>query len=210
MAGPSLGLARYIPDRAGFFGANIDLVNVAALPIAQNLTALDADWVNSANGISSALGSATMPVIACNWWGHHENETPLLTWQNSYDLMKDVWARQKAMGMKVVACTVNPTIDLAGDEAAHGTETKRRAINTQMRLDAANKAGLFDYLLDTEAFFLAKCGLAGLPPANTSTASALWTFNNSTYFDSGHVHMTAAGGNAISDALYDLIQSEIP
>jgi len=212
MAADSMGIAAYLQDHPSFFGANIDLVNVAALPFAQNLSLLDADWVNNANGISAALGSTLFPVLAVNWWGHHENETPLLAWSDSYNLMKDVWARQKAMGMKVVALTVNPTIDLANDEAAHGTETKRRAINAQMRLDAANRAGCFDYFLDTEAYFLsdAATGLHTLPAANTATNSGLWTFNNPTYFDSGHVHMTATGGNAITGALYGVIQSAIP
>ena len=207
MSGPDLGLGRYLRDGSGFFGSNLNLCT--DLSATDNLPVMVGKLVTTGGGsLNCSLVDSGCPNILVTWFGHHENEVPLCSALDTYNNMKLIWARAKSLGMKVATCTVNPTIDLANDEAAHGTETKRRAINDMMRADV--DAGYFDYLLDTESFFINACGLSGLPPANTVTSSALWTFNNATYFDGGHIHLTAAGGQAITDALYARIANAIP
>ncbi len=225
MASTSMGICRYLRDTSGFFGANIDLVDVSHT---YNMPPILADWTNNTGFITPTIGNTPFPfpVIAVNWFGHHETEvwTSSLAMTGgvlaealaSYNNMKAIWANQKARGMTTVALTVNPTVNFAQHESDLGAETKRRAINTMMRADnlLTGPARVFDYFLDTEALFLAACGMSALPAANTSSTSTLWTFNwptlaNPTYFDTGHVHMTAAGALLVT-ALYGVMAGIVP
>jgi len=211
MSGPTYGFGMYVQDRGDFFGSNMDLVTT--LSETDNMPVMVGKLITTVGGtLNSSQLLGGFPNILLTWFGHHEIEV----WtagnvatqaQASYDQMKQIWARAKSLGMKVVACTVNAMRNCVAVESTINAETKRRYVNTLMRADAGT--GIFDFFLDTEAFYLTLTSTT-LPAVGTTATDPSWYFNNSTYFDANGVHPTALGGRAITDQLSTLVKSIIP
>jgi len=187
MSAESVGLAMWIQERSGFFGGNLEVVNLAT---GGETSAQMVAEIGTSGGIYNQ-GSTAIPVICTIWAGQNDR---LTTGAQTHANCRTLWAAAKALGMKVVAFTItrSDAITVAGWEA------NRIAANTLIRGDAGT--GRYDYLMDADTFI---DGLTATDPYYLDTT--IYTA------DKVHLNSVAGGGNSqLMDALYTLIASEIP
>lgn len=95
-----------------------------------------------------------------------------------YADLKDIWARGRSLGLIVVACKITPS----GNFDSTGIAS-RLTLNTLIGSDQT----LYDYLLDY------------------ASVAELSDFNNATYYQSDHVHLTTAGHTKKLDKFVSVI-----
>jgi len=189
MSSDSCGLALWMQDRMGYFGSNLDLVNVSAG--GETSTQMVAE-LGGPSGINDSQMSSSFPVTCTIWGGQNDRS---INGTQTHSNLRLLWAAAKSRGMQVVAFTItrSSSIDAAGWEA------DRQAANALIRADAG--MGYYDYLMDADAFI-----------ASVTTVSPYYD-DPSCYSLSDHVHLsnTDPGGNPqLLDALYNVMQAAIP
>ena len=190
MSSSTVGLCLFFRDRAGFFGSNMDLVEVAT---GGETTTQMVSEIGTAAGINDQ-GSSSFPVICTIWGGQNDRA---IDGNQTHANLRTLWAAAKSRGMKVVAFTITKSSSIT----AAGWEADRLLANAAIRGDAG--LGYYDYLMDVDAL------IAGASSYNPYYLDPAWY--NQVIPDQVHLTSTIPGGNTqLMDALYTLISAEIP